>query len=194
MAPGWILEDPRKSPMGTDQKPLLSNTLTDLYIPYRKETFQTFFFSLFAEALNFPTCIHGSCKGSSHYVPSGTWPFTYQKLPGNHANTTLCTQSWSLGIDHTPHDQPKSTLNFVPIGEGYPKVNENVHVDVTNAEEAVDCTSSTRFHDSIEEEKESLDEPSQDDAMPGPSPEGKHESIPSIDLSLITSIFLSRKS
>ncbi|XP_073908316.1 rho GTPase-activating protein 20-like [Castor canadensis] len=59
-----------------------------------------------------------------------------------------------------------------PEGEEYPKVSENVHVDVTNAQEAVDSTSSTRFHDSTQEEKESLEEPSQDDAMPGPSPEG----------------------
>jgi hypothetical protein len=67
-------------------------------------------------------------------------------------------------------------------------------VDVTNAHEAVDSTSSTRFHNSIQEEKESLDEPRQDDIMPGPSPKGKDESIPSIDPSLITSIFLSRNS
>jgi hypothetical protein len=45
---------------------------------------------------------------------------------------------------------------FFQIGDEYPKVNESVHVDVTNPQFSKDSTSSTRFHDSIQEEKELL--------------------------------------
>jgi hypothetical protein len=95
--------------------------------------------------------------------------------------TSVCVHSHSkLGLITPITISLNLYLNFSPIDEQNPKLNEMIHLDITISQDLM-------------EEQVSLHEQDYFNKTPGPSSKGKQWSIPPNEPSQITHIILPRK-